>query len=619
MLAKLRQRLSTLSLRTAPALAVAACFNAAAACASAAGTAAGAAGLAGADATGDSAVWPILDEAARVRGPGFYLAVWKVLLAWLVFLLWVRTSDWINRDIHERRLSYASWNSLVVFPFLAAIALLWILPSFWIGLPLLLVAYAGPLLAYVAKRNPMVMDDEKVLTSRHVKSLFARALSPLGVRVQVERADPREAGPPIEIVPGGVGSERDQRANLLRARQMVGFAAVRRLLGEALAHRADTVAIDLLPSRTEVRFQVDGVWHPFAGEDVATGASMADVLKLISGLDCDEHVAQQIGRCGVEFRHRRHECEIVTEMAKTGERAVVRFDMDVQPFETLADLGMRDKTAAALKELLAAKQGVIVFSSLPKHGLTTTIDVALGSTDRLMREVFAIEPAERPERHVENVAVVKYEEAKKQTAAHALPSLLRRYPDVIVHRDWSDADSVAQLCQLGMDGKLIIGSIAAKDALESLLRALMLRVPPKVFAAAITAVVGQRLLRKLCDACKQAYTPTADQLRAFGIPEGRVKQLWRVPIPDPTKKKREEPVCEKCEGIGYCGRTAVFELVVIDDAIRRLLVEEPKMEALRAAARAAKVRTLLEEAVLLAAAGTTSLDEITRVFKSNST
>lgn len=599
--ARLRQRPSTRWLRLAPLVAALAGWN----------------WLAGVAAADDSPVWPIMDEAARARGPGFYLSIWKIALAWLLFLLWVRTSDWVNRDIHERRLRYARWNSLVVFPFLVAMVLLWILPSFWIGFPLLVVAYVGPLLAYVAKRNPLVMDDEKVLTGRHIKSLLAGALSPVGVKIEVEKADPRDAGPPIEIIPGGVGSERDERANLLRARQMIGFAPVRRLLGEALAHRSDTVAIDLLPSRTEIRFQVDGVWHPFQPEDVATGASMADVLKLISGLDCDEHAARQVGRCGVEFRHQKHDCQVVTEMAQTGERAVIRFDTDVQPFETLADLGMRDKTAAALKEVLSAKQGVIVFSSLPKHGLTTTIDAALGSTDRLMREVYAIEPAERPERHVENVTVVKYEEAKKQTPAHILPALLRKYPDVIVHRDWADAESVTQLCQLGADGKLIVGSIAAKDALEALLRVLLLRVPQKTFAQAITAVVGQRLLRKLCDGCKQPYQPSAEQLRTFGIPADRVKELWRVPAPDPTKKKREQAICEKCEGIGYFGRTAVFELVVVDDAIRRLLVEQPKMDALRTAARAAKVRSLLEEAVLLAISGTTSLDEITRVFKTN--
>lgn len=573
--------------------------------------------LAAAASAQESGIWPIMTEDARARGPGFYLSVWKIALAWLLFLLWVRTSDWVNRDVHERRLSYALWNALVVLPFLVAMVLLWVLPSFWIGFPVLLVAYAGPLLAYVAKRNPMVMDDDKVLTGRHIKSLFAGALSPVGVKIQVEKTDPRDAGPKIEIIPGGVGSERDERANLLRARQAIGFAPVRRLLGEALAHRADTVAVDLLPAKTEIRFQVDGVWHPFEPEDVATGASMADVLKLISGLDCDEHVARQVGRCAVEFRHRRHDCEVVADMAKTGERAIVRFDPDVVPFETLADLGMRDKTQAALKEALAAKQGVVLFSSLPKHGLTTTLNVALMSTDRLMREVYAIEPAERPEKHLENVTVVSYEESKQQTPAHVLPGLLRKYPDAIVHRDWSDAESVTQLCQLGADGKLIVGSIGAKDGIESLLRVLMLRVPPKVFAAGITAVVGQRLVRKLCDGCKQAYQPTAAELRAFGIPEGRVQQLFRVPVPDPTKKKSELPFCEKCEGIGYFGRTAVFEFAAVTDEMRRVLVEQPKMDALRAAARAAKVRSLLEEAVLLAVAGVTSLEEINRVFKSN--
>lgn len=574
------------------------------------------AAMAAEDVTGGP--WPVMSEDARSRGPGFYLSVWKIALAWLLFLLWVRTSDWVNRDIHERRLSYAFWNSLVVFPFLIAMILLWILPSFWIGFPLMFLAYVVPLVVYIAKRNPLVMDDEKVMTGRHFKSLFAGALSPVGVKVKVDKDDPREAGPPINIIPGGVGSERDERANLLRARQAIGYAPVRRLFGEAIAHRAELVAVELLPSQTEIRLQIDGVWHPFEPEDVATGASMADVLKLISGLDCDEHVARQTGRCGVEFSNKRHDCEITTEMAKTGERAVIRFVTLAPPFESLAQLGMRDKMQAVLKEALGAKQGVVLFSSLPKHGMTTTIDVALQSTDRLMREVYAIEPAEKPEHHIENVQVVKYELGKQQAPFHVLPALLRKYPDAIVCRDWSDVESATQLCQLGGSDKLIIGSIAAKDGLESLLRVLMLKVPQKVFAQSIKVAVGQRLLRKLCTACKQAYIPTAEELKAFGIPEGRVKELYRVPVPDPTKKKRDQEPCEQCEGIGYFGRTAVFEMVVVDDAMRRVLVEQPKMEALRAAARAAKTRSLLEEAVVLAAGGVTSLEEITRVFKSAS-
>jgi type II secretory ATPase GspE/PulE/Tfp pilus assembly ATPase PilB-like protein len=560
--------------------------------------------------------WPVMSEEARSRGPGLFLSVGKIALVWLLFLLWVRTADWVNRDIHERRWKYATWNSVIVFPFLAAMIVLWIVPSFWIGFPILVMAYVGPLLAYVAQRNPMVMDDEKVLTVRHLKSLLASALSPVGVKIEVDKPDPRDEGPAIEIFPSAAGGERDARANFLRARQAIGFAPVRRLLGEAMAHRAESVAVDLLPARTEVRLQIDGVWHPFEPEDVATGASMADVLKLIAGLDCEEHVARQSGHFALEFRRTRHACEVVTEMAKTGERALVRFDIDADPFETLADLGMRDKTQAALKEVLAAKQGVVIFSALPRNGLSTTINVALMSTDRLMREVYAIEPAERPERHIENVAVVKYEESKKQTPAHVLPALLRKYPDVIIHRDWADVESATQLCQIGATGKLVVGSIAAKDAIESLLRVLMVRVASKTFADSITAVMGQRLLRKLCESCKQAYVPTAEELRPFGIPEGRVKELYRVPLPDPTKRKTEVPHCENCEGIGYAGRTAVFEFALVTDEMRRLLTENPKMDALRTAARAAKVRSLLEEAVLLAASGVTSLEEVNRVFKS---
>jgi type II secretory ATPase GspE/PulE/Tfp pilus assembly ATPase PilB-like protein len=560
--------------------------------------------------------WPYLDEAARARGSGGFLSIWKIALAWLAFLAWVKTSDWASRDCYERRLNPAVWNSIVVFPFFFSMILLWIVPSFWIGFPVLVASHLVPLLIYVAKRNPMVMDDEKVLSIRHFKSFLAGAAKPVGVKIQVDKIDPRDENAELTIIPGGLGSERDERVNLMRARQSIGFAPVRRLISEALVYRADCVAVDLLPQSTEVRFQVDGVWHPFQPEDVPTGAAMVDVLKLISGLDVDEHTTKQIGRCALDFRKTQYNCQVVAEMAKTGERAVLFFESEKKRFSSLADLGMRDKTQQAIKEALARKKGLVLFSSLPKQGQTTTLEQALLAADRLMREVYAIEEKNRREREIENITVVTYDAAAKQSPGMILPPLLRKYPDVLVVRDWADGESATALCQVAGDDKLVVGSLAARDAVEAMLRVLHLRVPPATFAKAITVSVSQRLLRKLCDQCKAPYLPMPEELKQFGIPEGRIEQLYRPPRPDPTaKKKRDIPICPNCSGIGYVGRTAVYELVSVDDEMRRLLVEQPKMDVLRAAARRAKTRTLLEEAVLLAASGATSLEEVVRVFK----
>ena len=136
------------------------------------------------------------------------------------------------------------------------------------------------------------------------------------------------------------------------------------------------------------------------------------------------------------------------------------------------------------------------------------------------------------------------------------------------------------MCEEIAENRLMIGTIRAKDCAEALLRVLALGVPPDEFAKAITAVVSQRLVRKLCEACKEAYAPTPQILQQLGIPEGRVQAFYRPPQPNPEEPK--EP-CQVCGGIGYFGRTAIFELLAVGDAVRKVLAAEP--EARRCSAR----------------------------------
>jgi type II secretory ATPase GspE/PulE/Tfp pilus assembly ATPase PilB-like protein len=176
--------------------------------------------------------------------------------------------------------------------------------------------------------------------------------------------------------------------------------------------------------------------------------------------------------------------------------------------------------------------------------------------------------------------------------------------------DLVDAKVAEILCQRAADDKLIITSIRAKEAVEALLRVLLLKVSARDFAPAVMAVLNQRLLRKLCEACKEAYTPTAEMLKKLGIPPGRVEALYR-----PPQKDEQQPPCEACGGIGYVGRTSIFELLVVDDALREALVKQPDLEMLRKVARKSGHRNLQEEGLLLVAQGITSLAELNRALK----
>ena len=214
---------------------------------------------------------------------------------------------------------------------------------------------------------------------------------------------------------------------------------------------------------------------------------------------------------------------------------------------------------------------------MPIGGLTTTMDVAILSSDRFVRNWVAVTDASKPpEREIENLHVTTYASAAGETPATVLPKLIRTYPDVIVVRDVSDLETLSILCEQVGQNRLVLTSIRAKEAVEALLRCLMLKIPAEEFAPAVTAVLNTRLIRKLCETCKEGYAPPAEVLKQMGLPAGRVEALYRPPTA-PIDPKHPDVVCEQCQGVGYFGRTAIFELLIVDDEIRNVLTTAPKL------------------------------------------
>jgi type II secretory ATPase GspE/PulE/Tfp pilus assembly ATPase PilB-like protein len=280
-------------------------------------------------------------------------------------------------------------------------------------------------------------------------------------------------------------------------------------------------------------------------------------------------------------------------------------------FKHYDDLGMRAKMVEQWAALMSRDKGLLIVASTPEGGLTTLTDVSLMETDRLLRDFVAIEEVNHREREIENIEVTTYDASKGETAASILPNLIRKYPNVYVLRDFSDTEAAKLLINEARDDdRLVITNVHAKDAPEALLRMLQLKVPQKDFAAVVTAVLCTRLIRRLCDACKVAYAPTPDLLKKLGIPQGKVEALYRVPKPEEVDKP-----CKECAGMGFKGRVGLFELLVVDDKIREILVKQPKIDLLRKAARMAGMRPFQEEGLLLVAKGVTSLAELQRVLK----
>jgi type II secretory ATPase GspE/PulE/Tfp pilus assembly ATPase PilB-like protein len=546
------------------------------------------------------------------RGSGHYLNWIKLLLAWLLFLLWVYTTDWVSTDCQDNRLQYVRWNPIVFGTFIGFYFLMWLLPWFWLGFPLLLVAYIVPLVTYTVYRNQQVSAEKKVFTKAHLRYWFATRLNKMGMKVEAEKKAAWEKGPPIRFDAAGAASDREDRTHLLAARQTEGFNGARQMMAETMMRRASAMMLEFTQETAAVRYMIDGVWHNDEPQPRETVDPPLESLKVLCGLDPAQRQTRQEGAFLVNYDSIDYKALLTSQGTQAGERVVIQMESKKVQFQTLDDLGMRSKMQEQLLQLLNGKQGFVLLSAMPACGLRSTTKIALQKTDRFTREFMAAEDEANPYESVENIPVSFFQLGdnvpENKRLEKVLIRMFRMEPEVIVMRDLVSADAVSMLCDQAAEGRLVIGTMRAKDCAEALLRVLALKVPPKAFAKCVTAVLNQRLVRKLCNTCKEAYAPTPQLLQQLGIPEGRIQAFYRPP-------QEPEEVCPDCGGIGYHGRMGLFELMIVDDAIRKLVATAAKTDAIRQAARAAGMQNFQAEGLLLVAKGVTSLQELMRVLK----
>ena len=552
------------------------------------------------------------------RGPGFYFSITKIIFFVLLFFLWVKTTDWVNQDCQSLRLNYGLWNSVVFGVFFGCVLLFWILPWFAVGYMLLLAGYIAPLTVYILERNKHVPDDRKVMTAAHFRRMFAIVGGKFGMKVDLEKKAPHELGPDVKLIAQGAANEQADQANVIAARQSPSFVTAKEIIDQAAKMRADQVMLEYTAAAVGVKYQIDGVWHNHNPMEREKGDPMLAVFKTLANLKAADRVSKQSGRFAAEVAGKKLACRIQSQGTPAGEAAIISFEQKKLTFANFDELGMRGKMQEQLKEIVGRKSAFLLVSSMPTGGLTTTFDVLMSSTDRFMRNFVGVEDETKHERDTENIPLTRFDSRKGETPADVLPKLIRTYPDVYVLRDLVNGETVDILCdQVADEERFVFACIRAKEAAEALLRVLMLKCTPEKFAKSATAVLNVRLVRKLCDKCKEPYAPPAEVLKQLGLPPGKVQALYRPPVPPPPESEaaKQYRPCEECLAIGYRGRTAIFELLVVDDRVRQLLAKQPKLELLRDAARKAGNRNLQEEGVLLVARGITSVPELVRVLK----
>jgi type II secretory ATPase GspE/PulE/Tfp pilus assembly ATPase PilB-like protein len=542
------------------------------------------------------------------RGPGFYLNLLKFIPVLLMFLLWAYTTYWVNDDMSELgNLRFEMWNSIVFCTGILGFVLLWAIPFFIIGFLLFALCALVPMFVYVSMRNQTVPDDRKVLTPYHLGEVANGILNKMGMRGIFNRADSGmdQTGPPIVFVGKGQGGKIDND-RVEKAEQSRSFMSAKELVYDAILRRATDIHLEPTQEQLSVRYRIDGILHAAEPFDRPTGDAVVNIFKVLCAMDISEKRKPQDGSFGAKLEGREIDFRVATSGSKAGEKLVMRILDNASTVARIDEVGVRPKMATEIRALVTQPHGMFLCCGPTGSGKSTTLYACLREIDRFQRNIITVE--DPIEYHIDNITQIEINTKAGQTFATSLRSILRQDPDVIMVGEIRDQETANIACQAANTGHMVFSTVHANDTITSLFRLLDLGVEPFMIASALTAVLGQRLVRTLCEVCKEPYKPKPEFLEKANLPVEKIDIFYRPP---------EEPqqVCPNCGGTGYIGRTGVFELLVITDNIRELIRENPSINAIKAEARKNGMVYLLEDGLRQVIQGKTSIKELQRVLK----
>jgi type II secretory ATPase GspE/PulE/Tfp pilus assembly ATPase PilB-like protein len=546
---------------------------------------------------------------SNARDPGFYLNLFKFIPVLVIYLLWTWTTDWVEHDTKElNNIKFATWNSVVFFSGVLGLILIFAIPIFPLSFTLLLLAYFVPILTYAYVRNQTVPDDQKVLTPFHLGEVANGVLLKLGMKPMFNRdvTVVDRTGPPINFVGKTSGSAKEDPNRVRQAEESRSFMAAKELVYDAVLRRATDIHLEPTTDQLSVRYRIDGILHAAEPFDRPTGDAVINVFKVLSAMDISEKRKPQDGSFGAKLQARELDFRVATSGSKAGEKLVMRILDNSAGITKLEDLGMRPKLVEQVRSLVTQPHGMFLCCGPTGAGKSTTLYASLREIDRYQRNIITVE--DPIEYHLDNITQMEVNTKAGQTFATALRSILRQDPDVIMIGEIRDQETATIACQAANTGHMVFSTVHSNDAITSLFRLLDLGVEPFMISSALTAVLGQRLVRVLCDTCKEPYKPKPEFLKKANLPVEKVDVFYRRP-------ENPEQVCQQCGGTGYFGRTGIYELLIVTEPLREMLRENPSINKIKAEARKNGMIYLQEDGLRQVIQGRTSIEELLRVVK----
>ena len=407
----------------------------------------------------------------------------------------------------------------------------------------------------------------------------------------------------------GSGDQTSAGGDAARLRELAQEAPVIQFVNgvfaEALQRRASDVHIEPLEDRFVVRMRVDGMLHTVRSAPRAGFDATASRIKLLSAMDIGERRLPQDGRQAIRVAGREVDLRVSTLPTAWGESLVMRLLGKSTRLPTLQELGLGESDTTRLRSVIAEPNGVLLLTGPTGSGKTTTIYRLLTELNDGRRKIVTVE--DPVEFELPGVQQVRVRSDIGLSFSTALRSILRQDPDVIMIGEIRDPETARIAVQAALTGHLVISTLHTNSALASVGRLLDLEVEGYLLSDVLRGLAAQRLVRRLCEACAAPASPEAQDAFEGLLPPELSRRIAGPP------SWREPRGCPACSGSGYAGRLGVFEVAPISPDVAALVRRNSGGPALLDAARQEGFVTLMEDALLKARAGLTSMAEVHRV------
>jgi len=372
------------------------------------------------------------------------------------------------------------------------------------------------------------------------------------------------------------------------------------ILTQALNARASDVHIEPYEARSVVRFRIDGAMRSIVEPHRGLHSAMVSRLKVMAQLDIAEKRLPQDGRISLRVAGKAVDIRVSTLPTGHGERAVLRILEKDSTRMNLSSLGMSDATLADIDRLIHQPHGIILVTGPTGSGKTTTLYSALSRVDAAALNIMTVE--DPIEYDLAQIAQTQVNTRIDMSFAKALRAILRQDPDVIMIGEIRDVETAQIAVQASLTGHLVLATLHTNDAVSAVARLMDMGVEPFLLASSLTGVLAQRLVRNLCTHCRHPYAPDNTELALMDLPS-------------PPAIIYRAVGCDHCHNSGYIGRTGIYELLKMDDTLRRLTHDKASEQELRNYAAEKGMSNLRQDGMRWVEQGITSLEELVSVTR----